>query len=310
MNEFADLHLAFDVGHSSIGWAVLRRSAPSPALPEIPGTGVVTFGADDCLAVKRRQNRQARRHVRATRQRIARMELLLRDLGVLTAAQLAAAHQQAGGDSFAWQNAAEILAAAREGKTIPDIGWPELWHILRWYAHNRGYFAPPWANREADAPADDDDIPDTEKVQIAHTKMQELGTRTMAETLATYTKWYDGEVARWQQSQRPDKPRHFKGLSAAFPRDEVVWPEVRDILMALKGKLPKLDDDLIRTLLGNHHDPMRDREAWQTLSCPGLKLPKRYHGGLLFGQCIPRFDNRIIGVCPIQFAPVGEATPR
>lgn len=303
--DCANLSLSFDVGHSSIGWAVLRcvHSERSSGLtPEILGTGVVTFGADDCLAVKRRKNRQARRHARATRQRISRMEQLLAHLGVVSAEELAARHEQGGGDSFAWQLAADVLAAARIGKPLPKIGWPELWDILRWYAHNRGYFAPPWADRQNDLPTDDDDVPDTEKVARAHTKMQELGTRTMAESTAAYTVWYEREVAKWQKKQIPEKPTHFKGLNAAFPREAVVWPEVRDLLGALKGKLPKLDDALIRALLSNDVDPLKDPEAWKTIPCPGLKLPKRYHGGLLFGQMIPRFDNRIIGVCPIQFA--------
>lgn len=297
-----DLHLAFDVGHSSIGWAVLRRTAPPPALPELLGTGVVIFGADDCLAVKRRQNRQARRHARATRQRIARIETLLAHLGVMTAEELKQRHAQAGGDSFAWQRAAQILSAARDGKRVPATTWPELWDILRWYAHNRGYFAPQWANRGDEAAAtEDDDVPDKEKVKNAHAEMQKLGTQTMAETITAYTEWYDREVARWQQRERPNKPTHFKGLKAAFER-ELVWPEVRALLTALKGTLPKLDDGLIRTLLGNDVDPLKDRDAWRIIPCPAIRLPKRYHGGLLFGQCIPRFDNRIIGVCPIQFA--------
>ncbi len=300
-----DLHLAFDVGHSSIGWAVLRHS---PAVkikePEILGTGAVTFGADDCLAVKRRKNRQARRHARSTRQRIARMEQLLIHLGVFTEAQLKGRHQQAGGDGFAWQKAAGVLAAARDGKSLPVLGWPELWDILRWYAHNRGYFAPPWANRGDDAAVDDDAVPDTEKVKIAQARMEEMHTQTMAETIATYTTWYDKEVAQWQQNKRADKPTHFKGLNAAFPRESIVWPEVSALLAALKGKLPKLDDAFIRTLIGGDVDPLRtpaEQQAWNTIPC-GLKLPKRYYGGLLFGQMIPRFDNRIIGVCPIFFA--------
>ncbi|MEI9961640.1 MAG: hypothetical protein WDM76_11060 [Limisphaerales bacterium] len=33
---------------------------------------------------------------------------------------------------------------------------------------------------------------------------------------------------------------------------------------------------------------------------PDLKLPTRYQGGLLFGQLVPRFDNRIISLCPIS----------
>jgi hypothetical protein len=298
-----NLHLAFDVGHSSIGWAVLRQAPHDrPASPEILGTGVVIFGADDCLAVKRRAYRQARRHARATRQRIARIEQLLAHLGVLTPEQLGDAHRQAGGDSFAWRKAAEILKAARAGHPLPALTWPELWDILRWYAHNRGYFAPPWADRGEEAVPDDDEVPDTEKVANANELMRERRTTTMAETIAAYTVWYDREVARWQQRQRPDKPRHFKGLSAAFPRDTVVWPEVRTLLTVLKGKLPRLDDALIRTLLGNDVDPLKDPAAWRTIPCPAVRLPKRYHGGLLFGQCIPRFDNRIIGVCPIQFA--------
>ena len=114
-----DLHFAFDVGHSSIGWSVL--SAPQGVgnnrLPQILGTGVVTFGADDCLAVKRRKNRQARRHARATRQRIGNIEKLLAHLGVLSADQLAQRHRQAGGDSFSWQRAAEILGRGQSWLT-------------------------------------------------------------------------------------------------------------------------------------------------------------------------------------------------
>jgi len=49
-----DLQLAFDVGHSSIGWAVLEKTGAQPSNINILGCGVVTFGADDCLASKRR----------------------------------------------------------------------------------------------------------------------------------------------------------------------------------------------------------------------------------------------------------------
>ncbi|HMO64391.1 MAG TPA: hypothetical protein PKE47_04055, partial [Verrucomicrobiota bacterium] len=80
----------------------------------------------------------------------------------------------------------------------PPRSWPELWNILRWYAHNRGYFAPPWANRgeDADADRDDDEVSDVEKVATAHAVMKDLNTRTMAETIAAYTAWYDREAAR------------------------------------------------------------------------------------------------------------------
>lgn len=304
MKILGDLHLAFDVGHSSIGWAVLRqtRKATGPA-PEILGTGVVTFGADDCLAVKRRRYRQARRNARATRQRVERMERLLAHLGVLTLEELAARHTQGMGDSFSWRKAAEILTAIRENKPIPTLNWADLWEILRWYAHNRGYFSPPWANRTDDpSGSEGDEISNNQKVANANATMKELGTDTMAETMLLYSQNYDRLVAEWQQGIKPDKPPHFKGINAAFDRESVVWPEVKSILYALKGQLAKLDDALIRCLLGNVPDPMKDRDAWQSIPCPTIRLPKRYNGGLLFGQSIPRFDNRIIGVCPIQFA--------
>jgi len=49
----------------------------------------------------------------------------------------------------------------------------------------------------------------------------------------------------------------------------------------------------------------QDKSAWQAIPCPDLKLPKRYQGALLFGQLVPRFDNRIISTCPIS----GEKVP-
>ena len=39
----------------------------------------------------------------------------------------------------------------------------------------------------------------------------------------------------------------------------------------------------------------------------GIKLARRYRGSLLFGQLIPRFDNRIISRCPVSWAQVYEA---
>ena len=39
----------------------------------------------------------------------------------------------------------------------------------------------------------------------------------------------------------------------------------------------------------------------------GIKLARRYRGSLLFGQLIPRFDNRIISRCPVTWAQVYEA---
>lgn len=81
-----NLHLAFDVGHSSIGWAVLESRIDHD--PDLLGCGSVIFQADDCLASQRRQFRRQRRHIRATRMRIERMKRLLAHLGVLTQAQI------------------------------------------------------------------------------------------------------------------------------------------------------------------------------------------------------------------------------
>ena len=304
------LELAFDVGHSSIGWAVLQSPLNSqPSSLDLVGCGVVTFGADDCLASERRKYRQQRRHVRATRKRIALLEKLLAHLGILTTEELKSRHDQAKGDSFAWQRAAEILDASRASKPIPETSPSDFWNILRWYAHNRGYFSPPWANRADEEQGDD--VPDTEKVQNAHALMKERGTHTMAETIAAYTAHYgravkawDGDRAKAKKANMPfkePKPIHFKGLKVAFPR-ELVWQEVSDILSALKGRISKLDDAFIRTLMGNDIDPLKDPEAWRAIVCPAISLPGRYFGGLLFGQIIPRFDNRIIGQCPITFA--------
>ena len=88
-----NIHFSFDVGHSSIGWAILKKlaepdSAESSKSIEILGCGAVTFRADDCLASKRRDYRRQRRHIRSTRQRIKRLKLLFAHLGVLTEKEL------------------------------------------------------------------------------------------------------------------------------------------------------------------------------------------------------------------------------
>ena len=154
-----DLELSFDVGHSSIGWAVLQSSAgvsPAANTPRVNilGCGVVTFGADDCLASKRRDYRRQRRHARSTRQRIAQMEKLLAHLKVLSAEQLKQKHQQAGGSSVPWLFAARMLASNGDAKHLLD--WPKLWDVLRWYAHNRGYDGNRrWSAQEAETQEQD-----------------------------------------------------------------------------------------------------------------------------------------------------------
>src|SRR5271154_2259283 len=125
-SKIANLQLAFDVGHSSIGWAVLK--AAGGQAPELLGCGAVIFQADDCLASQRRGFRRQRRHIRSTRLRIARIKTLLTHLGVLTEAQL-----NKNSCAWPWMLSARVL---RGGTALT---WAELWSVLRWYAHNRGY---------------------------------------------------------------------------------------------------------------------------------------------------------------------------
>jgi CRISPR-associated endonuclease Csn1 len=278
-----DLELAFDVGHSSLGWAVLQNAPGKTPSINLLGCGVVTFRADDCLASTRRAYRRQRRHIRSTRQRIARMKVLLAHLGVLKQQQL-----DAPGCAWPWLLAARVL---RGGKLLT---WPELWDVLRWYAHNRGYDGNrKWSTAEAEAEKED-----TEKEENARTLMEKHGVRTMAETFCAVCGL--DPLGKRRSCNLPGDKRP-KGMNAAFPRG-VVENEVRRILRAHFGKLPKVDESLERALLGRDGN---DKEAWQAIPCAGLKLPKRFHGALLFGQLVPRFDNRIISKCPVS----GEKVP-
>jgi hypothetical protein len=280
------LQIAFDVGHSSIGWAVMQNGtdasrAASARRVDVLGCGVVIFGADDCLASKRRDYRRQRRHARATRQRIAQMEKLLGHLKVLSAEELKQKHQQAGGHGAPWLLAARVLASNGEEKHLLD--WSKLWDVLRWYAHNRGYDGNRrWSAHEAQAQAED-----TEKEKQAHALMEKYGTETMAETLC---KALGLEPLGDKQSSK----ENFKRLNAAFPRS-VVEKEVRRFLELHQKKLPIITSTFLKSLF----------EDWQVAKVPDLKLPTRYQGGLLFGQLVPRFDNRIISACPIT----GEKVP-
>src|ERR1035438_624180 len=121
----ADLQLAFDVGHSSIGWAVLQNSAGvSPAAKKptddnsinLLGCGSVVFRADDCLASSRRAYRRQRRHIRSTKQRIARMKIILRHLGVLKENEL-----NQPGCAWPWQLAARVLQDYHEAWRLHAI---------------------------------------------------------------------------------------------------------------------------------------------------------------------------------------------
>ncbi|MCP5537581.1 MAG: hypothetical protein H7A51_15280 [Akkermansiaceae bacterium] len=271
MSESKKCVFSFDIGHSSIGWAVLTQNQPHP---EVLGCGSVIFPKDDCLASARRGHRRTRRNIRATRQRIDQLKKLFLHLKLLTQDQLNAMGHPAP----------HALAARSLLSNSPTLSWLELWHVLRWYAHNRGYDGNSrWAKQE-DSPED------TEKEKSALKLMDEHGTGTMAETICA-------ALGIVPHEKKISSHLPYKTLDAAFPR-KVVRDEVLTILEKHKGHLPHLDDNFIRTLIAADGD--KDKRAWQSISVPGIQLPRRYYGGLLFGQLIPRFDNRIISVCPIS----------
>jgi len=291
-----DLQLAFDVGHSSIGWAVLQSDQSSA--PNILGTGVVTFPANDCLASQRRAFRRQRRHIRATRQRISRIERLLSHLTVIPEERLSEKHKQGGGHSAPWLLAARVLRGG------PLLTWEELWDVLRWYAHNRGYDGnKAWSAHEIEAEKED-----TEKVERARNLLTDFKTKygrqgSMAEVFCDVS-GLDPLGTKISCNLPGDK--RPKALNAAFPREDVER-EIRAILEKHVGKLPNLDDAFITSLL----------EDWTVLPCDSIRLPGRYGqilangkhspGGLLFGQLIPRFENRIIATCPITFERVYQS---
>ena len=297
----ADLDLAFDVGHSSIGWAVLQSvgqataQATNPFDINILGCGVVTFGADDCLASKRRDFRRQRRHARSTRQRIARMEKLLAHFKALTPEQIASKHKQAGGHPAPWLLAARILAS--NGEFL--LGWPELWDVLRWYAHNRGYDGNArWANVSDDAlaPAEQEEKrSDLEKEQNAIKLMNDYGKQTMAETVFADLFAEFGIAEPTKVKALPYLQKRFKGNQCAFPR-KTVEAEVLRILQVHNFCDAKLIHLLVARKLSDE-----DRAFLTSID---IHLPKRFQGGLLFGQLVPRFENRIIAQCPITGAKV------
>jgi CRISPR-associated endonuclease Csn1 len=277
-----EVNLAFDIGHSSIGWAVLDLNA-STSQPDILGCGVVIFEKNGALANQRRLHRSQRRHVRATRLRIARMEKLLVHLGTLSSEQLQLKHQASGGHSAPWLLAARVLAS--NGTRL--LSWPELWDVLRWYAHNRGYEEIGTEPTEIEDIANDEKKKDAEKVANAKAAMARLGQTTMAETICA---WLGLNPLGEQHASRES----YKAKNCAFERP-VVIAEVRRLLEAHRGQLPTLDDILIATLLDDA----------RAIVVPTIKLPRRYQGSLLFGRLATRYHNRIIGRCPIS----GEKIP-
>jgi len=352
-----DLELAFDVGHSSIGWAVLQTN---PEV-EIKGCGALIFGPDDCLASVRRQKRQMRRHVRATKKRIELLERTLLLMGAFKSKeQVAAKHQtpkavdgkwdrSTGGHPAPWLLAARVLES--EGAPEFLLEWPELFDVLRWYAHNRGYDSrPPWitgfdsdldlasTNLDGDEKKDAGDG-ETESEQEETTRRLKQGvalmkeapqTETMAETVCKilYAELFPKDQPKTPEclneiilnpklSEHYHKMARYKGeKAAAFPRANVI-AEVQRILVYHRDrkKLRGCDDGFIKALI---HDWRVLPDEWKAKCGEKDKtkiwLPRRYgvdipgkgrrYGGILFGQQIPRFHNRIISRCPITYATV------
>ena len=264
--------LSFDIGYASIGWCVLSAKKEEMETPEILGTGVVTFPTDDCLASKRRDLRRTRRHIRSTRQRIERLKVWLLSRGFLSREDL---------DKPGHPAPFLLAAAALQGHR--KLNGHELWTVLRWYAHNRGYDGNSLWSR------DESTDEDTEKETNAKSLMTQYGTATMCETVCACL-----ELNPKDHSKRISSALPYKTLNAAYPR-QIVRNEVAELLR----KHQLLDAEAVRFLLKAEALTKAERE---TLGAAGIKLPLRYHGGLLFGQLVPRFDNRIISRCPITWA--------
>ena len=242
------------------------------------------FPADDCLANARRVFRRQRRHIRATRQRIARMKAMILSIGVLQENEL-----NANPVAAPWKLAAQALSREK------ILSWQELWCVLRWYAHNRGYDGNALVSAK-NRQEDDDDI---KKNKASREMMEKYGTSTMAETVCRYL---GVDVNGYQISSR----EYFKGNNVSFDR-KVVVDEVKRILESHKGKLKGITDDFIRTLIA---DPLREKNFLKHKSDLPFRVPNRYWGGVLFGQLLPRFDNRIIGHCPVSGKKLpSKATP-
>ena len=295
-----NLEISFDVDHSSIGWAVLNTSGPV----ELKGCGAVVFRADDCLASSRRAYRRQRRHIRSTRQRIARMKIVLERLGVLTGQEL---NQVV--TSSPWQLAARVVQGGRL------LTWPEFWDVLRWYAHNRGYDG----NRRWSAAETEAQKEDSEKEANARTLMGKHQVGSMAETFCK-------ELGVDPFGKVKSSTKRFKGLNAAFPRD-VVEGEVRRILRAHFGKLNSFDGKLPKRLcfliagqiqsqaLCDSQTVPRRITLWS--ACPSIRQPHHFNmsdqrtksavpqqpeiSQLSLGNAIGRHNGR--GIQRSRFAP-------
>lgn len=281
-----DLTLGLDIGHRSIGWAVLKNKTKD-GIPDLLGCGTVIFRGGDCLNSQRSALRRSRRNIRSTRQRIRRMEKALAHSGVLPQAQFERLHAQGKGDPAPWWLMARWLTGV-----VPALSQGEFWQVLRWYAHHRGYDANRGWSKE-------DDEEDSKRTNETSKQMSESGINSVAEFLC------------FKSGCKPSDPKprfgkSFRGQEASllFARS-IVETEVRKMVNGHIGKIKGLDANLSQTLIGAENDSWA-RTEWFL----GKRLPKRYRGSLLFGQLIPRFDNRIISACPFEAEPKNNGVGR
>ncbi|MEG0427798.1 MAG: HNH endonuclease domain-containing protein [Akkermansia sp.] len=273
------IKFSFDIGYASIGWSVISSRDSSMTVPLIVDCGVVLFPKDDCLASSRRSYRQLRRNIRASRQRQQRLQHYLEYKNIIPR----------GLDPTQGHPAPFFLAAQSLNKT-KKLTAEEIWHVLRWYANNRGYDGnAQWSNQI--------DMEDTDRVKGAQTLMSSLSTNSMCETVCRHLQ------LDWNKDNfdfTVSTPA-YKTLNVAFPRSVIV-KEITTILENTREHLPNLTQEIIDIILTTRK---LSTDQLQELQSNGvLHLPKRYQGGLLFGQLIPRFDNRIITRCPITWGQV------
>ena len=140
---------------------------------------------------------------------------------------------------------------------------------------------------------------DTERVQHAKDLMDKHGTATMAETICRELKLEEGKADAPMNVSTPA----YKKSQYRFPR-LTVEKEVRRILELSAPLIPGLTSEIME-LIAQHH-PLTTKQRGVLIHY-GIKLARRYRGSLLFGQLIPRFDNRIISRCPVSWAQVYEA---
>lgn len=261
-----NLTFSFDIGYSSIGWSVQEYEQFNS--PRVAGAGVVLFGADSCLASKRRDFRRMRRTIRARRKRIERIGSILEQHGIIRKEE-----RHSAGHPAPFFLAAQALRGKR---TLSGL---ETWNILRWYAHNRGYNGNAlWSK--------DENKEDTKREAAARELMAKQGTSTMAETVVELL----GLNTDLTDANFNINTPKYKGQTYAFPRSTV---ENEVSLLLSHSVLPQA---IIKLILDDV-----ETQRPQLEKC-GIHLPLRYKGSILFGQLVPRFDNRIIARCPITWA--------